>query len=317
MFGNIDINLTEENNKPFYYSKLKIKKIKEELEKFLKENEDLKKIDELRIMKSIDAFVEPSRKKNYFQIEGFLFNHKEINEELINEIHTKIIPEENTYRREDVYIMNSSYNSLPSMDKGLPHELIGIKIEELLKYINNSKDKSEINDFIKSQIISFYLVYIHPYNDGNGRLSRTISKWYLLNNDKYYLSLVNRGILSSKEEYKKSIIKSRKKDLSPFIEYSLKTLLKELKIEKEILLLEKDRKISFNDNEYKALQYLFHIKNKTLDSLSKTISYYEGYNKKDEFIKKSIYPLLEKGIIRIEDGTIIINTFLEEKRKNK
>ena len=78
MFGNSEIELSKENNKKFYYSKLKIKKEKEELEKFLKENPSLKNIDELRIMKSTEALVDPTRKKSFYQIEGFLFRNKEI-----------------------------------------------------------------------------------------------------------------------------------------------------------------------------------------------------------------------------------------------
>ena len=204
MFGNIDVKLTNENNKSFYYSKLKIKKEVEELRKIIESNPSLRKIDELRIMKSTEIFIEPSRRKDYFFTEGYLFNHQQINESSLKELHSVIEPSEKNYRTDNVFIINSSFQNMPTdMDKGISPELISSKMKELLDYINTPGEKNEINEFIKSCIMQFYYVYIHPFHDGNGRCARTLSKWYLLNHDAFYLSLVNRGILTNREDYKK------------------------------------------------------------------------------------------------------------------
>ena len=92
--------------------------------------------------------------------------------------------------------MDNSYTIFPSMDRGIPKEMIQEKMKELITFINKDGEKSEINDFIKSQMIHFDFVYIHPFRDGNGRCARVLSKWYLLNHNNYYLSLVNRYYLT-------------------------------------------------------------------------------------------------------------------------
>lgn len=89
----------------------------------------------------------------------------------------------------------------------------GIKAEDIEKYMNeyfdyvNSKEKFSCNTeyFIKSQIMHFQLVYIHPYYDINGRTSRTTSMWYLLNNNIYPYIIFNRGISLNKSLYYKII----------------------------------------------------------------------------------------------------------------
>ena len=37
-----------------------------------------------------------------------------------------------------------------------------------------------MNDLIKAAIIHFYVTYIHPYFDGNGRMARLLHLWCLV-----------------------------------------------------------------------------------------------------------------------------------------
>ena len=316
MFGNIEISLTKENGKPFFYNRIKIHKEIEELKKLLIENPDLRNLDELKVMKSIRLFIGEKRRNSYIQTEGYIFNHKDVSTVSIIDLHERIIPEEKNYRVEDVYILNNDpRNWLGDFDKGIPKELIGTKMEELMNYINSSNVNNEIDIFIKSQIIHFYFVYIHPFLDGNGRCARSLSKLYLLNQDSYYLTLITRGLMTSKEEYKRSIIKSKNGDISPFLKYSLKALINELKIENSIQEIEKEKIIKLNEEEYNALQYLFHLKEKTLDSFANYVLLYEKYQSKEDLIKRLLSPLIEKGIIKLEEGKIeIINDSLDIKK---
>ena len=49
------------------------------------------------------------------------------------------------------------------------------------------------DQYVKSQILHFYFVYIHPYFDVNGRTSRTMALWHLLNSQAYPYIIFNRG----------------------------------------------------------------------------------------------------------------------------
>ena len=73
-------------------------------------------------------------------------------------------------------------------------------MNQLFEFINNNElEETEINKFIKSQIMHFYFVYIHPYFDVNGRTSRTVAMWYLLNNKNYPYIIFNRAIEFNKK----------------------------------------------------------------------------------------------------------------------
>ena len=84
-------------------------------------------------------------------------------------------------------------------------------MDSLFEYINSCNNFSNMTDyFIKSQVMHFYLVYIHPYFDINGRTSRTMSMWYLLNNKSYPYIIFNRAINYEFPKYDEAIIEAKK-----------------------------------------------------------------------------------------------------------
>ena len=89
------------------------------------------------------------------------------------------------YRTAPVYILQGGRLD-GSHDYGLDEEKVPDFMKEFFDYVNNGESFSSPTDyFIKSQIMHFYFVYIHPYFDINGRTSRTVAMWYLLNNQVY------------------------------------------------------------------------------------------------------------------------------------
>ena len=40
--------------------------------------------------------------------------------------------------------------------------------------------ESSMNDLLKAALIHFYIAYLHPWFDGNGRMARLIHLWYLV-----------------------------------------------------------------------------------------------------------------------------------------
>ncbi|MBL0721334.1 MAG: Fic family protein, partial [Sulfurovum sp.] len=59
--------------------------------------------------------------------------------------------------------------------KAIPELAINNEIKSLLDYCNNSDE----NIYIKSAIAHLWFVIIHPYDDGNGRISRAITDYLL------------------------------------------------------------------------------------------------------------------------------------------
>lgn len=76
------------------------------------------------------------------------------------------------YRHDSVYVMSDKI------------EHSGISSAKLPGYMSdfvsfaNSDDK--INELVKATMLHFYIAYIHPYFDGNGRMARLIHMWYLI-----------------------------------------------------------------------------------------------------------------------------------------
>ena len=50
-------------------------------------------------------------------------------------------------------------------------------MKKLIAFINAEDD---INDLVKACIIHFYIAFIHPYFDGNGRIARLLHLWFLI-----------------------------------------------------------------------------------------------------------------------------------------
>lgn len=76
------------------------------------------------------------------------------------------------YRHDHVYIVGDKLEHT-----GLPWNKLTGYMEQLVAFIQQD---SSINDLWKAALIHFYLAYLHPYFDGNGRMARLLHLWYLV-----------------------------------------------------------------------------------------------------------------------------------------
>ena len=75
------------------------------------------------------------------------------------------------YRHDSVYIVGQEVEHT-----GLPYEKLPEYMRRLVAFINA---ENQINDLLKAAVIHFYIAYLHPYFDGNGRMARLVHLWYL------------------------------------------------------------------------------------------------------------------------------------------
>ena len=355
MFGIEEVNLRRKNKRKFYYNKIKIRKLLKEIEEFLKGkdylndpdftkrmmllleiktnnaiegfNDELDSIEEIILKKRYSSTEEKNRILNLYNGYRYILSNKRIDKVTLNTLYNILsvnllddFSKENMgkrYRKKDVFIWNSDEGIFPDFDAGIPAEEVEGYMRELFRYLKEPvKSKEEI--FIKSQIMHFYFVYVHPYFDVNGRCARTFSLWYLLNNDAYAFTIMNRGISLHKEQYKKSIIKSRNGNLTPFLEFMLLTVKNELEKQDIIYNIKKNSKIPLSADDYEILEYILTSKDKTVDEVIIFYNRYNGYNSKEKVLLERIYPLVEKGIIEIDQNKkITIKKQILEKSKQK
>lgn len=104
------------------------------------------------------------------------------------------------------------------------------ELEELMEDLCNfaNKEAEFIHPIIKASVLHFFVGFIHPFKDGNGRTARALFYWYL--SKKGYTLIKNisisRAILESRIQYDKAFLKTEydENDITYFILYSIKSL---------------------------------------------------------------------------------------------
>lgn len=116
---------------------------------------------------------------------------------------------------------NIIYEALPKID-------IEQNIENFLKYCNESSE----NAYIKSSIAHLWFVIIHPYDDGNGRISRAIAD-YILPNEDIKLYSISSEIMANRKEYYEILEKTTKNnencDITDWLKWHLSIINEALK----------------------------------------------------------------------------------------
>lgn len=106
---------------------------------------------------------------------------------------------------------------------------INQRIQELCNFANQPESESEFDHpILRAIILHFWLAYIHPFPDGNGRTSRALFYWYALKNEYWqfeYLS-ISRVVLKAPVQYIRAFLYSEidECDLTYFITFHLRTI---------------------------------------------------------------------------------------------
>jgi Fic family protein len=122
-------------------------------------------------------------------------------------------------------------------------------MEKLCEFAN--RETEFIHPIVKASVIHFFIGFIHPFKDGNGRTARALFYWYL--SKKGYTLIKNisisRAILESRIQYDKAFLKTEhdQNDLTYFISYSIKSL----RVAFESLVRYRDKKK--NDKEQSSV----------------------------------------------------------------
>lgn len=80
------------------------------------------------------------------------------------------------FRTGPIYVVHNTQRETEIIYEGVPSERIVSEMERLFSYINSEQ---EPNLLIRSAVASFWFVSIHPFDDGNGRISRAIADYVL------------------------------------------------------------------------------------------------------------------------------------------
>ena len=152
------------------------------------------------------------------------------------------------YRYDDVEI--DDYN-------GCPYEKVESRMDSLFEFVAQNLNNNKIK-YLLPHIAHYYILYIHPYFDLNGRTARMVSYWIFLLLDQHaFPPVISEAINQTKNEYYTALRETRNShnDLTYFLIYifdiSIKYFLTYKNIESiEQRLKEKSIVISETDKVY-------------------------------------------------------------------
>ena len=327
--------LPKESGPRFYYREEYLEEIKEELTAFLEWDKSMDNIifakkmmfshelkannqvegytDDLELIESIikrktENIKDQSIKQrilNLYQGYNYILHYKKMDEQHLHQLYqilSKDILNEydlshmgKLYRENPVYILQNGRLDM-DLEEGVDFNNISKLIKYYFEYVNKDlEDDSKINEYIKSQIMHFYFVYIHPYFDVNGRTSRTMAMWYLLKKQAYPYIIFNRGISFKGSKYDKTIKEAKEKmDMSYFLKMMLETLKIELEKEHIMEKIASNTKYKLNGLDYQTILYFLTINgNKTLRDICVMYNRYNDKKTPSEIYKEMINRLID------------------------
>lgn len=103
------------------------------------------------------------------------------------------------------------------------------RLQAMIDFANDGKDKPFIHPVIKAIMLHFWMAYIHPFTDGNGRMARTLFYWYMLKHG-YWLfeyTSISKTILKRTTKYAQAYLHSEHddNDLTYFIHFNIEVIM--------------------------------------------------------------------------------------------
>jgi len=203
--------------------------------------------------------------------------NKPLSIDLLFELHSMIV--KNTVPKSEVHQFRKDADNIvvqDAMGKFIYHTPPGVdfvekEIQEFIKFANDSLKEEFLHPVIKAIMLHFWMGYLHPFTDGNGRLARLIFYWYLLRKGYWAFSYlpISTIIKKSPSQYENAYIYSEQDDLdlTYFIDYNIRKVnlaMKEFEryVEKTAAKnrsMNRHAKTSYNlnDRQIKLLQYYF------------------------------------------------------------
>ena len=191
-------------------------------------------------------------------------------------------------------------------------------MKSIIEWTNNAIENEEIHPLIVIATFIYEFLSIHPYQDGNGRLSRLITTLLLLKSgyDFVQYASVEYEIEKQKKEYYKALMSgqkyryNKKEKIDKWIVFFLNTLKKTiLKLEQNYQEI-KDKKSYLNLRQTKALSFIKENEPIKIIDLTNSLNEFTPY-----ILKKDIKYLVDEGLIK-QIGKGRATTYIINERKN-
>ena len=195
------------------------------------------------------------------------FKKRELSLELLFEMHSMLtketidVSEQNRLRKDEDEIVVQGQIGQEEYITHIPpsHDFVKKEINRLIDYANDTGSKNFTHPIIKAILLHFWIGYLHPFTDGNGRLARAIFYWYLLRKDYWTFMYLPISTIIKKApiQYAMAYIYSEQDELDStyFFDFHIKKILQAIN-EFEVYL---DEKVKENNQIEKSITGKFNL----------------------------------------------------------
>jgi len=229
---------------------------------------------------SIQRFTDRDKQevKGYYELLENVFNSWKklyFNESAVKHFHSELLKyvskdkrHRGDYKKQEnkVHMINEAGESAGVLSDTTLAYLTPKEMQELIEWTNNALVEKKYHSLLIVANLLVEFLKIHPFQDGNGRLSRVLAKLLLLKEGYEYMPYVSHEKLveDNKPEYYIALRKSQKtmglekEDITPWLEFFFTTFLKQSQMAVDLLSKENVEKL-LTPKQMAVWQYLQEI----------------------------------------------------------
>lgn len=233
-----------------------------------------------------------------------------LSRELIKEVHQTITDglmedpnASSRFREDDSVAVRDKYEDI-TYHVPVRHDLIVEMLDDLCKFVND--ETVFVHPVIKGIIIHYVLAFVHPFLDGNGRVSRALFYWYCLKNGYPMVEFlsISKVIKKHRQGYDLAYLYSETddQDITYFIRYNLNMISEAIDVFDRYLKRKmREQEESMRDLEAYGLNYRQSQILKEMIRSGEPVSQYElsvKYQMTVSTVRRDLIKLMEIGKVR-------------------
>ena len=207
------------------------------------------------------------------------------------------------FREDDSIAIRDAYEDI-TYHIPVDHRMIDDMIDSLCEYAND--DHEYVHPMVKGIIIHYILAYIHPFVDGNGRVSRALFYWFCLKNGYpmvEYLS-ISKVIKNHRQGYDMAYLLSETddEDITYFIRYNLRMVSESIEVfDKYLRRKMREQEDLLKDLEERGLNSRQSQILRDMMRSGEPVSQYElsaKYQMTVSTVRRDLMKLMDMGLVR-------------------
>lgn len=252
--------------------------------------------------KSLDLIEKMAQKNVPFSLTDVLAIHAVVMKDLLPKEKT------GTFRKTPIYVVDLVGNKELVRYTGPKAQVVPSYIEELFKWI--ADEAGELHPLLVAGILHYEFVSIHPFADGNGRVTRLLTLLYLYRSGYAFRNVLvpDSYYFANKQKYYKSLNRARKyndqrtADLTPWLEYFITGICEEVKnISQKITSVsfvgDSREVVTLTQEDYQIIDLISTLNRVSIDEIVSAI------NASKRTVQRRLLRLVNAGIlVRIGKG---------------